>query len=125
MKPAMPRLVLLTFLKEIIMTTHFAKSAVSTLVLAVAALGAASSIAGTSTARNTDGDLRFTPALTSTTTRAQVQAEYIQAAKSGQIVLSSDGTMLRAPAFVGTRSAAEVRAEAVYAAHHSTMGGSI
>ena len=107
------------------MTTNFAKSAVSTVVLAIAALGAASSIAGTSTARNTDGDLRFAPALTSTTTRAQVQADYIKAAKAGEIVPSTLGTTVKAPEFVGTRSAAEVRAEAMMAARHSPVVGSI
>ena len=107
------------------MTTKFAKTAVATLssvVLAVATLGATSSFAATSTARNTDGDLLFAPALTSTTTRAQVQAEYIKAAKSGQIIPSSDGITLRAPAFVSARPAAEVHAEALVAARAPVFG---
>ena len=106
------------------MTTKFAKSTVSTLVLAVAALGAASSFAGTSDAKTTDGQLLF-PAFTSTMTRAQVQADYIKAAKAGEIVPSTLGTTVKAPEFVGTRSAAEVRAEAVMAARHSPVVGSI
>ncbi len=103
------------------MTTNFAKSAVSTVVLAVAALGAASSFAGTSDAKTTDGQLLF-PSFTSTMTRAQVQADYIKAAKSGQIIPSTAGTTLKVPEFVSTRSAAEVRAEAVVAAHHPVIG---
>ena len=106
------------------MTTHFAKSTVSALVLVVAAMGAASSFAGTSDAKTTDGQLLF-PAFTSTMSRAQVQADYIKAAKSGQIVPSTLGTTVKAPEFVSTRSPADVRAEAVYAAHHSNVGGSI
>ena len=127
MQPAMPENVLkcfFNFLKEIIMTTNFAKTAASTLVLAVAALGAASSFAGTSDAKTTDGQLLF-PAFTSTMTRAQVQADYIKAAKSGQIVQATEGAVLKVPDFVSTRSAADVRAEAVNAAHHSNVGGSI
>ena len=106
------------------MTTNFAKSAVSTVVLAIAALGAASSFAGASDAKTTDGQLLF-PAFTSTLTRAQVQADYIKAAKAGEIVPSTLGTTVKAPEFVGTRSAAEVRAEAVMAARHSPVVGSI
>lgn len=112
------------FLQDTIMTTHFAKSAVSALVLAAAALGAASSFAGASDAKTSDGQLLF-PAFTSSLTRAQVQAEYFKAVKSGQIVQATEGTVLKAPAFVSTRLAAEVRAEGVYAAHHANMGGSI
>ena len=106
------------------MTTNFAKTAVSTVVLAIAALGAASSFAGTSDAKTTDGQWLF-PAFTSTMTRAQVQAAYIKAAKAGEIVPSTLGTTVKAPEFVGTRSAAEVRAEAVMAARHSPVVGSI
>ncbi len=103
------------------MTTHFAKSAVSTLVLAVATLGAASSFAGTSDAITSDGQLLF-PAFTSTMTRAQVQADTIKAAKSGQIVQATEGAVFKMPEFVSTRSAAEVRAEAVTAAHTPVFG---
>ena len=104
------------------MTTNFAKSAVSTLVLAVAALGAASSFAGTSTAKGTEGEMLFAPAFTSTMTRDQVKAEYLQAAKTHQIVAATEGAVLVEPAFVSTRSVAEVRAEAVVAAHHPVIG---
>lgn len=106
------------------MTTHFAKTAVSTVVLAIAALGAASSFAGASDAKTTDGQWLF-PAFTSTLTRAQVQADYIKAAKSGQIIQATEGAVLKVPEFVSTRSAAEVRAEAVMAARHSPVVGSI
>jgi hypothetical protein len=103
------------------MTTNFAKSAVSTLVLAVAALGAASSFAGTSDVKGTEGEM-LTSAFTSTTTRAAVQSDLIRAAKSGQIIASIAGTTLKAPEFMSSRSAAEVRAEAVVAAHHPVVG---
>ena len=41
---------------------------------------------------------------TSTLTRAQVQADYVQAAKAGQISPSIEGTTLKVPTFVSTRS---------------------
>ena len=120
MKPAMPGIVF-NFMKEIIMTTTFAKSAVSTLVLAVAALGAASSFAAEA-AKGTEGEMLFAPAFTSTVTRAEVQTDLIRAAKSGQIIPSIAGTTLKQPEFVSKRSVAEVRAEAVVAAHHPVIG---
>ncbi len=103
------------------MTTTFAKSAVSTLVLAVAALGAASSFAA-EPAKGTEGELMFAPAFTSTVTRAEVQTDLIRAAKLGQIIPSIAGTTLKQPEFVSKRSVAEVRAEAVVAAHHPVIG---
>ena len=103
------------------MTTNFAKSAVSTLVLAVAALGAANSFAAGGTAKGTEGEMLL-PAFTSTTTRAEVQTDLIRAAKSGQIIPSTAGTTLKAPEFVSTRAAADVRAEAVVAAHNPVVG---
>ena len=110
------------FLQDIIMTTHFAKTAVSTLVLAAAALGAASSFAGTSTVKGTEGEMLAVTTFTSSTTRAEVQTDLIRAAKSGQIVPSIAGTTLKAPEFMSTRSAADVRAEAVVAAHTPVFG---
>lgn len=107
------------------MTKSFAKSAVSsfasTLVLAVAALGAASSFAAGGPVKGTEGELLF-PAFTSVTTRAEVQSDLIRAAKSGQIIASTAGTTLKAPEFVSTRSVADVRAEAVVAAHNPVIG---
>ena len=97
------------------MTSTFAKSAsatvsttVSTLVLALAALGSVSSFAGANGVKNSDGELRF-PVFASTLTRDQVRAEYFQAVKAGQIVQTTEGTTLKAPAFVSTRSSAEVK----------------
>ena len=109
-------------LKEIIMTTTFTKSVVSTLVLAMVALGAASSFAASSTAKGTEGEMLFAPAFTSKVTRDQVKAEYFQAAKTHQIVAATEGAVLAEPAFVSTRSVAEVRTEAVVAAHHPVIG---
>lgn len=103
------------------MTNNFAKSAVSTLVLAVAALGAANSFAAAGTVKFTEGEMLL-PAFTSTTTRAEVQTDLIRAAKSGQIIPSTAGTTLKAPEFVSTRAAADVRAEAVVAAHNPVVG---
>ena len=101
-----------------------AKTAVSSIVLALAALGSASSFAATSDFKNSAGEPLF-PAFTSVLTRAQVQADYIKAVKAGEIVASIEGTTLKAPAFVGVRSAADVRAEAVMAAHHSLNTGTL
>lgn len=104
------------------MKTNSAKTAVSTIVLAIAAFGAASSFAASSSAKGTEGEMLTAPAFASATTRADVKADYVRAAKSGQIIQSIEGTTLRAPAFVSTRSAAEVRAEGVTAAHTPVFG---
>ncbi len=101
---------------------NFTKSAVSTLVLAVAALGAASSFAGTSTAQGTEGEMLALTTFTSTTTRAEVQTDLIRAAKSGQIIPSTAGTTLKTPEFMSTRAAADVRAEGVVAARTGVFG---
>ena len=106
------------------MTSTFAKSAsttVSTLVLALTALGSVSSFAGTNGTKNSDGELRF-PVFASTMTRAQVRADYFQAVKAGQIIQTTEGTTLKAPAFVSTRSTAEVHAEALVAPHTPVFG---
>ena len=101
-----------------------AKTAVSSIVLALAALGSASSFAATSDVKNSAGEPLF-PAFTSVLTRAQVQADYIKAVKAGEIVPSIEGTTLKAPAFMSVRSVADVRAEAVMAARHSLNTGSV
>ena len=101
-----------------------AKTAVSSIVLALAALGSASSFAAASDVKNSAGEPLF-PAFTSVLTRAQVQADYIKAVKAGEIVPSIEGTTLKAPAFMSVRSVADVRAEAVMAARHSLNTGSV
>ena len=101
-----------------------AKTAVSSIILALAALGSASSFAATSDVKNSAGEPLF-PAFTSVLTRAQVQADYIKAVKAGEIVPSIEGTTLKAPAFMSVRSVADVRAEAVMAARHSLNTGSV
>lgn len=100
---------------------NFTKSAVSTLVLAVATLGAASSFAASGPAKGSEGEMLF-PAFTSTATRAEVQTDLIRAANSGQIIPSIAGTTLKAPEFMGTRAAADVRAEGVVAARSPVIG---
>ena len=55
-------------------------------------------------------------------TRAQVQADYLQAAKAGLIVLSIAGTTLKMPDFVSARTPADVRSEAVMAARTPATG---
>lgn len=99
------------------MNSTIAKTAVSSIVLALAALGSASSFASDSTVKNSAGELLF-PHFTSTMTQAQVQAEYFKALKAGQIVPSIEGTTLKAPAFASSRSPAEVRMEAVMSVAH-------
>ena len=103
------------------MNSAIAKTAVSSIVLALAALGSASSFAADSAVKNSAGELLF-PVFTSTMTRAQVQADYLRAAKAGLIVPSIEGTTLKAPAFVSTRSPAEVHSEAVMAARTQPVG---
>ena len=102
------------------MNATLAKTAASSIVLALAALGSASSFAADSTVKNSAGEPLF-PAFTSVLTRAQVQADYLQAARAGQIVPSIEGTTLKAPAFVSTRSPAEVRMEAAMAVAHPPL----
>ena len=104
-------------------TTNFAKSAVSTLVLAIAALGTASSFAASNTAnKGSEGEMLAATTFVSATTRADVKADYLKAAKSGQIVASTVGTTLKAPEFMSTRAAADVRSEAITAAHTPVFG---
>ena len=103
------------------MNATLAKTAASSIVLALAALGSASSFAANSTLRNSDRELLF-PVFTSTTTRAQVQADYLQAARAGLIVASSEGMTPKVPAFVSTRSVADVHSEAVMAARTQPVG---
>ncbi len=102
------------------MTSTIAKTAVSSIVLALAALGSASSFAENSTAITSEGKLHF-PVFTSTMTRAQVHADYLKAAMAGLIVPGIEGTTVKAPAFVSTRSVAEVHAEAVMAVAHPAL----
>lgn len=111
------------------MKTNFAKTTVSTVVMALATLGAASSFAayvpvdamGGKTGQIvsvTEGDVLVTPTLASTKARAEVRAEYLQAVKNGQIVSATEAANAVTPLFVSTRAREEVRAEAVTAAHN-------
>ena len=102
------------------MNSNIAKTAISSIVLALAALGSVSSFAADSSVKNSAGEPLF-PAFTSVLTRAQVQADYLKAAMAGQIVPSIEGTTLKAPPFASTRSPAEVRSEAVMAVAHPAL----
>ena len=104
-------------------TTNFAKSTVSTLVLGMAALGTASSFAASNAAaKGSEGEMLAATTFVSTTTRADVKADYLKAAKSGQIVAATEGTTLKAPEFMSTRSSADVRSEAIAAANTPVFG---
>ena len=111
------------------MKTNFAKTTVSTVVMALATLGAASSFAANAPVAGmsgkaaqivtvTEGDVLVMPSLASTTTRAEVRAEYLQAVKNGQFVSSTEASNALTPQFVSTHTRAELRAEAVAAAHN-------
>ena len=52
------------------------------------------------------------PTSTSNTTRAQVQAEYLQARRSGNVAVSNEGVFAPATASASVASRAAVRAEA-------------
>ena len=101
-----------------------AKTAVSSIVLALAAFGSASSFAA-STQKGTEGEALFAPAIMSVTSRAAVQADYFQAVKAGQLVAMTEGTVLVAPAFMSIRTRDGVHAEAVMAAHHPLNTGTL
>jgi hypothetical protein len=106
------------------MNSNIAKTAISSIFLALAALGSASSFAA-SVQKGTEGETLSAPAFMSAKSRAEVQAEYFQAVKAGQLVAMTEGTVLVAPAFMSTRSADDVRAEAVMAAHHPLNTGTL
>ena len=105
------------------MNSTIAKTAVSSIVLALAALGSASSFAAAQ--KGTEGESLWTPAVMSSKTRADVQAEYFKAVKAGQLVAMTEGTIFVAPAFMTARSRDDVRAEAVMAAHHPLTTGTL
>ena len=105
------------------MNSITAKTAVSSIVLALAAFGSASSFAGTQ--KGTEGEALFAPTFVSVTSRAAVQAAYFQAVKSGQLVAMTEGTVLVVPAFMSQRTRDGVHAEAVMAASHPLNTGTL
>jgi nucleoid-associated protein YgaU len=116
------------------MKTNFAKTTVSTVVLALAAFGAASSFAANNpTDARTRADVRAEtlqavkagtivshgegaalqePVLVSNTTRAQVQADYLQAVKNGQIEFRGEGAEAPVKTTVSSLTREQVRADA-------------
>lgn len=106
------------------MNSNIAKTAISSIVLALAALGSASSFAA-STQKGTEGEALSASSFMSTKSRAEVQADYFQAVKAGQLVAMTEGTVLVAPAFMSIRTADDVRVEAVMAAHHPLNTGTL
>jgi hypothetical protein len=112
------------FLRNLIMNANIAKTAISSIVLALAALGSAGSFAA-SVQKGTEGETVWAPALTSNKTRAEVQAEYFQAVKSGQIVAMTEGAVLVAPEFMSIRSRDDLHTEAVMAASHPLNTGTL
>ena len=105
------------------MNFTIAKTAASSIVLALAALGSASSFAAAQ--KGTEGEALWTPAVMSHQTREAVQANYFQAVKAGQLVAMTEGAVLLGPDFMSTRTRAEVRAEAVMAASHPLNTGTL
>ena len=72
--------------------------------------------------RGSEGEMLAAATFVSTTTRADVKADYLKAAKSGQIVASTEGATLKAPEFMSTRAADDVRSETVVAAQTPIFG---
>jgi hypothetical protein len=106
------------------MNSNITKTAISSIVLALAALGSASSFAA-STQKGTEGEALSAPAFMSSKSRADVQAEYFRAVKAGQLVAMTEGTVLVTPAFMSVRSTNDVHAEAVMAAQHPLNTGTL
>ena len=106
------------------MNSITAKTAVSSIVLALAAFGSASSFAG-GTQIGTEGEALTSSTFVSVTSRAAVQADYVQAAKSGQIVAMTEGAVLVSPAFMSQRTRDGVHTEAVMAASHPLNIGTL
>lgn len=95
---------------------------IATTVFAIAAMSGASAFAQ----NNLYGEaaLVIPPvASTSNVTRAQVQAEYLQARQKGELPVSPEAAFAAAPAAPSTVTRAEVRAQAIVAAHAAQATG--
>ena len=96
---------------------------IASTVIALSALTGASAFAQSSLSG--EAALAIRPvASTSNVTRAQVQAEYLQARQAGQLAVSQEGAFAAAPVAASTLSRAEVKSEAVISAHASQVGNS-
>ena len=87
---------------------------IASAVVAIAALTGASAFAQTSLSGEAATAVVF-PITASNVTRAQVQAEYLQARKGGNVAVSNETAFAVAPATVSGVTRAEVRAEAAKA----------
>ena len=93
---------------------------IASTVVAIAALTGANAFAQ----GNLSGEAAYVvpaPTSTSNVTRTQVQAEYLQARKNGNVAVSNEAAFAPAMASPSTVSRAEVRAEA---SHWVIMDGS-
>ena len=92
------------------------KNQIATVALAaLAAIGSASAFAD-SFDYNTEA--QRLPVTTSSLTRAQVRADYLQALKDGTLVRESEVGVASATSFKSEHTRAEVKAEAAYANRH-------
>ena len=87
---------------------------IASAVVAIAALTGASAFAQTSLSGEAATAVVF-PITASNVTRAQVQAEYLQARKDGNVAVSNETAFAVAPATVSGVTRAEVRADAAKA----------
>ena len=93
---------------------------IASTVVAIAALTGASAFAQTSLSGEAATAVVF-PITASNVTRAQVQAEYLQARQAGNVAVSDEAAFAPVMASPSTVSRAEVRAEA---SHWVIMDGS-
>lgn len=96
---------------------------IASTVIALSALTGASAFA--QNAQYGEAALVFAPvASTSTVTRAQVKAEYLNARQNGALAVSQEGAFAAAPATASTMTRAEVRNDAVISARATQIGNS-
>jgi hypothetical protein len=106
------------------MKSTFKTTAIATVVALAALTGSSAFAQNAQTHLFSEADVAIRPVLSSSNvTRAQVQAEYLQARKSGALPISHESFFVAVPAEASTVTRAEVRSEAVAAAHaHLTEG---
>lgn len=93
---------------------------IASAVVAIAALTGANAFAQ----GNMTGEAAYVipaPTFTSNTTRAQVQAEYLQARQAGDVAISNEAAFVPAKAVPSTANRADVRAEAAAWAKTHTL----
>ena len=90
---------------------------IATAVLAFAALANVNAFAASQQNGEAAAAIRFTPS-TSLVTRAEVQADYLNARKAGDLSVSNEGAFAAVAQTASIVSSEQVRIEAVMAAHH-------